>query len=631
MLKLPKLKIDRDGIRKIEKSKKLEWIVTNGTGCYSSSTITGMNTRKYHGLLIASKKPPLDRKVILSKLEEELILEDKRVQLSTNQYVDTIYPKGYEYLEKFELNGNPEFFYKAFGIKIRKEIFMLREKNVAVVSYEVDSGNKKIKLRLKPLINHRSIYHVRKNKDLFETENKEKGVKINFGKDDFLRIFTTKGKYCPSTLKEEQKWYKNFYYEMEIQRGEDGIDNCYNPGVFEVEGKGKFEFKIIASYCDDKDYDYDKMRKKDIKRKEKILSDFFKRNKTKEEDWVKWLILASDNHLIKRYDGKYSIIAGYHWFGEWSRDTMISLPGICLKTGRLDEAKKILEGYSKHVKNGLLPNTFPVSENDKPNYNSVDATLWFVNCIYLYYQETKDKKFIKKIWPIIISIIEKHVEGTNGVKLDDDFLLKHGPGMTWMDVKLNGEYVTPRSGKAVEIQALWYNCLCVAEFFAKELGKDYRKYQFHDNMAKKNFNEKFWSNGYLKDTLDDNTLRPNQLIALDLPFKIIDDDKKIIKRVKDTLGTDYGLRTLPKDNGNYSGTYSGDVGQRDRAYHQGTIWPWISTLVENNKKWLKKFVKRETNDFGLGTICEIIDGDEPHEGRGCISQAWSIGKLLEGI
>ncbi len=631
-MKLPELRIDKDLIREIEKSKKLEWIVTNGRGCYSSSTITGMNTRKYHGLLITSEKPPLDRKVVLSKLEEELVVDDEKFQLSTNQYVDTLYPKGFEFLEKFKLNDNPNFFYSALGVKIKKEVFMLREKNVVVISYEVDSGNKKVLLRLKPLINYRSIYEVRKTKRLFNTENKDDEIKINFEDNKFLRISTTEGKYYPSTLKEDQKWYKNFYYDMEAQRGEDAIDNCYNPGVFEIKGKGKFEFKIIASYCDKKDYNYGKLKKEEKKRKEKLLDKFFKKNKVKKEDWIKWLVLASDNHLIKRFDGKYSIIAGYHWFGEWARDTMISLPGICLKTGRLEEAKKILEGYSKELKKGLLPNTFPVKNNDDPNYNSVDGTLWFVNCVYLYYQETEDKEFIKKMWPVIIDIVEKHVEGVDGIKMDENFLLKHGSGLTWMDVKLNGEYITPRAGKAVEIQALWYNALCVAEFFAKELGKDYRRYQFHDNMAKKNFNKKFWNGDYLKDTLDDDTLRPNQLIALNLPFKIIDKgEEKILKSVKEELWTDYGLRTLPKENQNYRGVYSGNVDQRDRAYHQGTIWPWMSTLVKNDEKWIKKFVEREIMKFGLGAISEIIDGDDPHESRGCISQAWSVGKILERI
>ena len=241
-------------------------------------------------------------------------------------------------------------------------------------------------------------------------------------------------------------------------------------------------------------------------------------------------------------------------------------------------------------------------------------------------------KFIKKMWPVIIEIIEKHVEGTNGIKMDDDFLIKHPPGMIWMDAKVGENYITPRGGKAVEIQALWYNCLCIAEFLAKELGEDYRRYEFHDNFAKKNFNEKFWNGEYLKDNMNDDTLRPNQLIILDLPFKIVDDDKskKILEIVKENLWTDYGLRTLSKENKDFHGIYSGSFNQRDEAYHQGTIWPWIS-VINANRTWVKKFVERELMKFGLGTVCEIIDGDEPYESRGCISQAWSIGKILECV
>lgn len=591
-----------------------------------------MNTRKYHGLLIASKKPPLDRKVVLSKIEDEIIIDGNNYQMSTNRYKDIVYPNGFEFLEKFVLEGNPKFFYRFPGVTIKKKVFMLREKNVVVVSYEVNTGEKDVKVRLKPLINYRFIYETRKNRKLFHSENKRKWTKIDFGNDEFLKMSIDNGEYFPSTLEEEQKWYKNFYYEMEVQRGEDGIDNCYNPGVFEVTGKGKFKFSIVAGYCDDKKYDYEKLKKQEIKRREKLINNFFKINDVKEEDWIKWMVLSGDNHLIKRFDGKTSVIAGYHWFGEWTRDTMISLPGICLKTGRLTEAKEILEEYSKYIKNGLLPNTFPIRSEEKLSYNSVDGTLWFVNCIYLYYQKTKDMDFIKKMWPIIIEIIEKHVEGTNGIKMDNDFLIKHGPGLTWMDAKVNGIYVTPREGKVVEIQALWYNCLCIAEFFAKELGKDYRKYQFHDNFAKKSFNEKFWNGEYLRDGVGDDTLRPNQLIALNLPFGIVDEEKgkRIFDYVKENLWTDYGLRTLKKDHNNFQGVYTGGFNQRDGAYHQGTIWPWISVINEN-RAWIKNFVERELMKFGLGDICEIIDGNEPHESRGCISQAWSIGKILESV
>ena len=631
-MKLPRLVINKERIQDFNRSKKLEWIVTNGMGCYSSSTILGMNTRKYHGLLVASKKPPLDRKVLLSKIEDEVIIDGKTFQLSTNKYLDVVYPEGFKLLNKFELNDNPKFFYEVLGVKIKKEVYMLREKNIVVISYEINTGKKDVKLKIKPLINYRSIYELTKDKRLFNVENKEKEVKIKFSNDDFLRISADNGKYSPNTLNEEQKWYKNFYYEVEVERGEDGVENCYNPGIFEVEGKGKFLFKIIASYCDDKDYDYDKLKKLEIKRKEKLIDDFFRINEIKKEDWIKWLILAGDNHLIKKFDGKSSIIAGYHWFGEWVRDTMISLPGICLKTGRLKEAKNILEGYAKYIKNGILPNNLPVREGESPGYNSADGTFWFVNCIYLYYQKTKDKKFAEKMWPTIIQIIEKHVEGTNGIKLDNDFLMKHEPGLTWMDAKVDGRYVTPRFGKAVEIQALWYNCLCVAEFFAKELNEDYRKYQFHDNLIKKNFNEKFWYGECLKDCIDDNTIRPNQMIVLDLPFKIADEKrvKGIADCVKKILWTDYGLRTLPKDNKDFHGVYSGSFSQRDLAYHQGTIWPWIS-VISSDKEWVKKFVEREIMNFGLGTISEIIDGNEPFESKGCISQAWSIGNILENV
>jgi len=236
------------------------------------------------------------------------------------------------------------------------------------------------------------------------------------------------------------------------------------------------------------------------------------------------------------------------------------------------------------------------------------------------------------MWPTIINIIEKYVEGCDGIKIDDDFLLNHGPGLTWMDAMVDGKFVTPRAGKSVEIQALWYNCLSIAEQIAKELGEDYRKYQFHDNYAKKSFNEKFWDGNFLKDGIDDPTIRPNQLIILDLPFKIIDDNNlwKISECVRKNLFVERGVRTLPEGNKNFHGKYSGGFKERDEAYHQGTIWPWL-TAIFADKNWIKKFVEEEILNSGIGTICEIIDGDEPFESKGCISQAWSIAKMLEKV
>jgi predicted glycogen debranching enzyme len=602
-----------------------------------------MNTRKYHGLLIASKKPPLDRKVVFSKIEDEIIIDDQNYQLSTNRYSDVVFPRGFELMENFEFQGNPKFSYSVSGVKIDKEIFMIRGKNIVVVTYQIDSGGKDVVLRLRPLINDRSIYETREQRRMFEQETTENSTKINFSQDEFLKMSVNQGKYFQSTLEEEQKWYKNFYYEIEAQRGEANSDNCYNPGFFEIKGNGKFQFFLVASYCDEKEYDYLDLNKKEVERKEKLLDDFFKMNKVNEQDWIKWLILSADNHLIKRFDGKPSIIAGYHWFGEWSRDTMISLPGICLKTGRTDEAKQILKAYSKYLKDGLLPNTFPIREGEEPSYNSVDSSLWFVNCVYLYYQETKDMDFVKKLWPVILEIIEKYVEGTNGIRLDKDFLITHGPGMTWMDAKPNGGYATPRDGKSVEIEALWYNALSIAEFFAKKLKENYQRFQFHDNFAKDIFNKEFWKGEHLKDTISDDTVRPNQLIPLDLPFNILPEkkNKKVFAYLKDNLWINYGLRTLLKTSKDFHGIYQGNMTERDKAYHQGTIWLWLNGMFfkvwkkfsdeEIVDSWIRIFVEREINTFGLGTVSEIVDGDEPFESKGCISQAWSIGKFLESI
>ncbi len=610
---LPKLSLDKKILANIEKSKKLEWIVTNGLGGYSSSTVIGMNTRKYHGLFIGGDVE--NRKVLLSKLEEEVFDGSKTTQLSTNRYLDVVYPDGYNFLEEFQLDPFPMFLFNVNGKKIKKRIFMFNGKNAVAIVYDFDQP---IKLFVRPLIAFRSIYSLNKNVKDFQIEAAENEVLIK-DKESFLKIYSPDSKYVNSDLEESKKWYWNFFYEQDFERGEDATEHLFNPGYF-VSNKNKMT--IIASL--NEDIDVDKELKNELKRKKMLIKNFQNITKIKDE-WAKWLVLAADDHIIS-IDNSKTIIAGYHWFGEWGRDTFISLPGLCLATGRFNDAREIIKRFLSKTRFGLVPN---VGEN----YNSADASLWLIDAVYKYYKATEDMEFVIQIFDKLKSIISFYMNGTRGINMDRDFLIYSNAGMTWMDAYVDGRHVTPREGKAVEIQALWYNALKVMEFFAKKIdNKSSYSYGIFAENVKENFMKKFWTGKYLRDTDKDDTVRPNQLIAIHLPFSMLDDEKKniVLNTIKEKLKTEFGIRTLPKDEKNFRGNYKGNWKERDEAYHNGTIWPWLLGLIAEEEE-IKRFVEKELTIYGLGHLSEIIDGDEPFESKGCISQAWSVAKFLEKL
>ncbi|MCX8179152.1 MAG: glycogen debranching enzyme N-terminal domain-containing protein [Candidatus Aenigmarchaeota archaeon] len=609
---LPKIVVEDDVIKDVERSKKLEWIITNGLGGYASSTILGMNTRKYHGLLIGGDVD--DRHVFLSKLEEEVEINGKRYDLSTNRYIDVVHPSGYVNLKEFSLDPFPNFVFEVEGKKIEKKIYMFRGKNAVAIVYLCDP---QVKLFIKPLLALRSIFSLNKGMKDIQIKNEKDGFIAIFDGLS-LKIFSSNYTYVNNEIEENKKWYWNFFYEEDANRGEDAIEHLYNPGVFVGAGKTA----IIATL--EGEIDLEEEIKKEIKRKKILVKNFQKITKIY-DDWAKWLVLSADNHIIDKIDGK-SIIAGYHWFGEWGRDTFISLPGLCLTTGRYDDAREIIKHWLGKLKFGLIPNF-------DESYNSVDASLWLIDAVYKYYLVTEDLEFVMKIYDRLKSIIAFYMNGTKGISMDTDFLIQSKGGLTWMDAFVDNKPITPRDGKAVEIQALWYNALKIMEFFARKFdNKSAYSYALFAESVKESFLKKFWNGKYLKDTDSDNTLRPNQLIAVHLPFCMVDDKMKqsIINVVRENLVTKFGVRTLQKEDRNFRGKYFGNIIERDLAYHNGTIWPWLSALISEEDE-IKNFVEMEIARYGLGCISEIIDGDEPFESRGCISQAWSVAKFLEKI
>jgi predicted glycogen debranching enzyme len=622
-----------EGIRK-------EWIVPNGLGGYASSTIFGANTRKYHGLLLASLSPPVDRWLLLSKLEE-IIAGDRSYQLSTNRYPGVVHPRGFKFLERFDLDYFPTFIYKVKGFTVEKKVFTIHGHNATVVSYEVEG---KGEMKSRPLVNCRRIHsnlHLKAIAWGFQEKRGKKRVSLrpNYPHSPALILASDLAEFSG-----KGDWYRNMVYEVERERGYDDREDHYCPGEFSIEIEGRTKFHILAVggrkvegefarlYSRNPE-DYDEMLEKERRRKEELARG--------RKPAVRALTTATDAFIVKRGKRK-SIIAGYHWFDEWGRDAMISLPGLTLVTKRYEDAKQVLRTFAEASKGGIIPNRF--SEQGMPEYNTADASLWFVYAVQKYLEYTEDYEFVRELWPFLTGIIKAYEKGTEGIRMEKDALIYSSPQLTWMDTKIGDWVITPREGKAVEINALWYNALRFMEDLAKQFDRDYSKYKSLAELVKKNFNEQFWNEeeGCLYDVIGrfkDASIRPNQIFAVSLPHSMLskEKEKKVMSKVEEELLTPYGLRSLSPKDSDYKGAYLGDQLTRDLSYHQGTVWPWLlgpfvtAYVKVRGKKGVEKLLSalfEHLSDAGIGTISEIFDGDAPHKPKGCISQAWSVAEIL---
>ncbi|MEM3627506.1 MAG: amylo-alpha-1,6-glucosidase [Candidatus Bathyarchaeia archaeon] len=671
-MNLPTINLNREILSNFEDALKREWIITNGLGGYASSTVFELNTRKYHGLLVAALHPPGDRRVCLAKLDEEVGIEGETFHLGTNEFQNGIFPQGHRFLSKFSVSTLPKYLYTVKDVEVEKNVFMPHGKNAVVVIYRVlNKSAFTVVFRVFPLINWRHIHSVTNRHEIpweFIQMRKSRAVDLNVGATkSALLMEATSGRYCPTG-----RWVERLYYREEALRGESCLDDCYQPGYFEIEvpaDKGEvFAIKVVA----DKDCvkaheilaemprainEIESLYGREMKRRENLLTKFYEASgEFPAVDWLKWIVLAGDNFIVGGMnDEQRRIIAGYHWFEAWGRDTFVSLPGLMLATGRFEDARKAFLTFKKYCRDGLIPNFIP-NQMGQPAYNSVDATLWFFNAVLQYLKYTNDFKFVKEqLWDTLRAVIEKYVKGADfGIHVDADGLLSHGPQLTWMDAAVDDEPVTPRFGKAVEVQALWFNALKIGEFLAKRFNEngESEKYAKMADKARQNFVETFWNSekNCLFDVISehgkDSSLRPNQIIAVALDFTMLDKVKgeKIVDVVHRELLTPYGLRTLAKSDPRYVGVYAGDRRSRDKAYHNGTAWPWllgpfttaflkVKGYTENWRKYaLEHFLlplfTQQTLMAGLGTISEIFDGDSPHMPRGCIAQAWSVAEPL---
>ena len=613
-----------------------EYIITNGLGGFSSSSLTGANTRKYHSILNASLNPPVNRTVLLSRLVSNIKINDDNHVLESTMYQD-LTTDNTAYLKSFSDLPIPTFNYVVNGCEITKEICMEYGKNTTAVVYTIKTKDA-VELGVELHVNSRDHHDLSSEGDFkYTLEQSDNNLTFkNELSDLFVQGF---GHYEIINEWAEKEWFK-----VEKRRGQEDIDQNFIPGKFvlSIPANTTKKIAIIAS-TEAINTSYESIVEGELKRRQKLYNG--------DDITMQRLSIGCDHFVVDRQSTQSkTVIAGYPWFTDWGRDTMIALPGLTLSTERFEDAKDIIKTFIKYEKDGLIPNMFP-DDNVEPMYNTIDGTLWLFIAVYEYINQTKDYDFFKEIYPTLNRIIQKHIEGTTyQIHVDKDGLLSGGDPttqLTWMDVKIDGVVVTPRHGKAVEINALWFNALNIMDKLTNESELihtiDYKTYA---NSCKKSFNKKFWNenNNSLYDLIQDNKpvdrIRPNQIFAVSLPFSILplEKEKAVIKMVEEKLLTPFGLRSLEQSHEDYKPVYDGDVYKRDYAYHQGTVWGWlIGPYLEahyktyNDKAYIFDKLQglfNHLDDTGMGTISEVFSGDEPHHARGCFGQAWSVSETL---
>jgi len=640
----------RTELGNFDRSADKQWVVANGLGGYASSTIIGANTSKYHGLLFASLNPPGERTLLLAKLDEEIEIGDKSYLLGSNHTGTGIYPSGHSYLQSFELRPFPTYTFAVKDVILEKVVFMVREANTTVVRYTVYAGgNTTVKIKITPFVNCRHYHHTtRKNDWPFHRSAEKNSVVIEaYPGAPKLRLYSDQAVYVPGP----GYWFEGIYYRLEDQRGLDPWEDHFMPGRFETElGNGQ-SFSIIASAEGEREVTNPLLEQVSAERRLAHLIE----DAGFQEEFVNRLILAADSFIVaRRSTGAKTIIAGYPWFTDWGRDSMIALPGLTLVTKRYEEAREILKTFASYCEKGLIPNMFP-DEGAEPLYNTVDASLWFFHAVYKYLNYTGDNDFVKnEIYPVLQEIIDNYRTGTLfSIKMDNDGLISAGePGrqLTWMDAKVGDWVVTPRHGKPVEINALWYNALRVMARLAETCGDTQEDYVRLAEKTRTGFLARFWNAekkclyDVITEDAKDDSVRPNQIFAVSLPYSPLDHGKQVhvVETVWRELYFSYGLRSLSPGSHDYHGRYFGDVLRRDAAYHRGTGWAWligpfitafrrVHDYSAESKTIAERFIapfKAHLWEHGIGSVSEIFDGDPPHYPRGCYSQAWSVAEVL---
>jgi predicted glycogen debranching enzyme len=652
----------------LAQSARREWLVTNGLGGYASGTVAGLPTRRYHALLIAALRPPLGRTLLLTKLDETAAYNDRLYPLFTNRWANgLVEPTGFRHVERFHLEGTtPVWTFACADALLEKRVWMQSGANTTYVRYTLRRASAPLTLTIKTLVNYRD-HHASTRADSWQMQVAlmPHGLRIIAfdGATPFYLLSDT-GQVSP-----QHDWYRDYFLEAEDYRGLDARDDHLYAGEFRTilhlgqsltlvaSTEEKPNLDSASAYADRQAYERQILAMAGLSRNEgadTASPHAVPLNGTPIPATIKHLILAADQFIVHRplpnqVEGR-TVIAGYPWFGDWGRDTMISLPGLTLITGRYEVAASILHTFAHFVDRGMLPNRFP-DEDQSPEYNTVDATLWYFEAVRAYHAASGDEVLLNDLFPVLQEIVEQHRRGTRyQIHIDptDGLLYAGDPGvqLTWMDAKVGDWVVTPRAGKAVEVNALWYNALRIMSDFARRLGQEPDYYDTLADQAQRGF-ARFWNQqtGHCYDVLDgpegeDLSLRPNQLLAVSLPYSPLTSQQQraVVDVCARHLLTSYGLRSLAPGDPAYIGHYGGDQRQRDGAYHQGTAWSWlIGPFVSAHLRVYKNFqltrscllpLLHQLADHGLGTISEIFDGDPPFTPRGCVAQAWGVAELL---
>jgi predicted glycogen debranching enzyme len=655
------IKFGREICGDLGNAETREWLVTNGIGGYASGTVAGLLTRRYHGLLVAALNIPLGRTLLLTKLDEMAWYDNLTYALHSNRWADgSVNPHGYRYIESFALEGTvPTWRFACADALLEKQIWMQPGANTTYVRYTLSRATQPLTLRLKALVNYRDYHGDTQNNGWeMSVETIEGGICVT-AHPLAKPLYLLSDGASPTIA---HNWHYNFDLAIERYRGLSDREDHLHAATFEIILNPSESFTFVASTEPQPNLDGAAALKLVRNRERQLIQQW--RNVNNNQDhpaWIDQLVLAADQFIVDRsipntLNGK-TIIAGYHWFGDWGRDTMISLPGLTIATGRSEIARSILLTFAKYVDRGMLPNRFP-DAGEVPEYNTVDATLWYFEAIRSYYDATTDEELLKELFPVLADIVDWHCRGTRyNIHLDaNDGLLYAGePGvqLTWMDAKVGDWVVTPRVGKPIEVNALWYCALRSMAKFARQIDKPDREYEAIANRIWANFS-RFWNpdTGYCYDVIDspdgnDTCLRPNQIFAVSLPgigtkayapLLLPHQQRGVVDTCGRLLLTSHGLRSLDPNCPQYQGHYGGNQFQRDGAYHQGTTWGWLlgsfvlaHLQVYDDPIKARGFfepIAHHLTANGLGTCSEIFDGDAPMIPRGCIAQAWTVAEVL---
>lgn len=644
---------------------KREWAVTNGIGGYAGSSMIGAHSRTHQGYLIASLHAPIERYLVFSKINETATAGTRTVSFETSQHRasgKTVYTEGQKFLTSFIYDGSVHYTYETDNFSFEKHITLKRNANVCAVSYELTAGDSDCTFTLTPLFNYREHSESSTPDTLrFETFTEDRTFYLvpEKNKDIAIRFQTSEG-----TFSERETVYDiDMQLQIEVDLETDGLDCHYCPVDLSIAVPANTTKKvsILCSIGDVNERPAPVSAAEAfsiLEENARCHAELFEKAGYR-DSFANQLVLASDQFLTYRESTKMmTVLAGLPWFTDWGRDTMIAFTGLTLCTKRFKEAEEILLTFARYIRHGIVPNMFP-DDNMPPLYNTVDASLWYFYAVYqyLHYNPAAEAEaFVKEqIFPHLKEIVSAYEKGTDfSIYMEDDGLIHAGSGLdqiTWMDVRVGDWVATPRHGKPVEINALWYNALRIMESLCEKFDEDASAYRARANQVKESFNAKFWdsANQCLFDVVDgdepDDHIRPNQIYAVSLPFSLLpeEQEKSVVALVEKELFVGCGLRSLAPDHPDYHGIYCGALAKRDAAYHQGTAWGFLlggffsaymkvnhhsSSAAENVVRMLEPVRKHLTDSGCIGSISEIFDGDAPHNPRGCYAQAWSVGEVL---